>query len=236
MTRLVAALLLAAFAAACAPLPEPGPPSPPAAPESALPPPDVAAANFVAVVERVEPVAERLCRETAPARNCDIEILVDARHGLPPNAFHTIAKDGTPLVIFTISLIAEARNQDELAFIMGHEAAHYILGHIARAQTRAAEGALIAGVLGQLTGADIATVRRMQRVAAEVRARSYSKAYELEADALGARIALAAGYDPIRGAEYFTRIPDPGNRFLATHPPNAARIAVVRQAVAGVGG
>ncbi|RMD89828.1 MAG: peptidase M48 [Alphaproteobacteria bacterium] len=231
------ALLLAAFLAACAPAPQAPPPrSAPVTLPADLPPPEVAAENFVAVVRRVEPVAEAICRETAPARNCDIRIVVDARRGLPPNAFHTIAEDGTPLVIFTISLIAEARNQDELAFIMGHEAAHYILGHIARAEARAAEGALMAGILGEITGADIATVRRMQRLAAEIRARSYSKAFELEADALGARIALAAGYDPIRGAEYFNRIPDPGNRLLATHPPNAARIEVVRRAVAAAAG
>ncbi|MGB0799102.1 MAG: peptidase M48, partial [Planktomarina sp.] len=33
------------------------------------------------------------------------------------------------------------------------------------------------------------------------------------------------------GAAYFTRIPDPGNRFLGTHPPNGARITTVRAAV-----
>ena len=42
---------------------------------------------------------------------------------------------------------------------------------------------------------------------------------------------MAAGYDPVRGAAYFTRIPDPGNKFLGTHPPNASRIETVRQAV-----
>ena len=40
-----------------------------------------------------------------------------------------------------------------------------------------------------------------------------------------------AGYDPVLGATYFTRIADPGNKFLGTHPPNSARIAAVRAAV-----
>jgi Zn-dependent protease with chaperone function len=38
----------------------------------------------------------------------------------------------------------------------------------------------------------------------------------------------------VRGAEYFNRVPDPGNRFLGTHPPNADRIRVVRQTAAGL--
>jgi hypothetical protein len=56
-------------------------------------------------------------------------------------------------------------------------------------------------------------------------ARSYSKDFELQADALGAEIALVAGYDPLRGTAFFDRLPDPGDKFLGSHPPNAARKA-----------
>lgn len=229
------AVMALVLAVACAPLPETGArPVPRPAPEAAgaeLPPPDVAARNFIAVVDRVEPVAERICRERAPFPDCDLRVMVDGRRDQPPNAFHTLGPDGEPLVIFTISLIAQARNQDELAFIMGHEAGHYIAGHVARVQARAMEGALLAGILAQVSGADITAVRTASRLGAEVAARAYAPGYELEADALGAEIALAAGYDPLRGAEYFSRIPDPGNSFLATHPPNAARMSTVRRTV-----
>ncbi len=47
--------------------------------------------------------------------------------------------------------------------------------------------------------------------------------------AIGTVIAHRAGFDPVRGAEFFARIPDPGNRFLGTHPPNSARIETVRR-------
>ena len=72
-------------------------------------------------------------------------------------------------------------------------------------------------------------------IGAVVGARSYSKEFELEADALGTVIAARAGFDPVRGAEFFLRIPDPGNRFLGTHPANAERIATVRRAAAEIG-
>jgi predicted Zn-dependent protease len=199
-----------------------------------LPSPQVAADNFATVVTRVEPVAERLCRDRTAAANCDFRIVVDARFDQPPNAFQTIDEAGRPIIAFTIALIAEARNQDELAFILGHEAAHHIRGHIPRAQETALRGAVLAGALATLGGAGPDGVRTAQNIGATVGARTYSKDFELEADSLGTIIAYRAGYDPILGAQYFQRIDDPGNMFLGTHPPNAARIETVRRTVAGL--
>ena len=61
-----------------------------------------------------------------------------------------------------------------------------------------------------------------------------SKEFELEADALGTIITSRAGYQPVVGAQFFNRIPDPGNRFLGTHPPNSQRIATVERTAAGL--
>ena len=190
--------------------------------------------NFVQVVRTVEPVAERECRARTSRVNCDFRIVVDDRPDQPPNAFQTIDKSGQPIIAFTLQLIADARNQDELAFVLGHEAAHHIAGHIDRQQQNAVAGAVIAGSLAVLLGGDSETVQEAQQRGAQVGARTYSKEFELEADALGTVITARAGYDPVRGAEFFTRIPDPGNRFLGTHPPNAQRIATVRRVAAGL--
>jgi predicted Zn-dependent protease len=132
-------------------------------------------------------------------------------------------------VVFTLALIASAQNQDELAFVMGHEAAHHIAGHLGRQREAAAAGAQVFGELAARGGRDEAAIRAAQELGAAVAARSYSRDFELEADALGTVITLAAGYDAIRGAQFFTRIPDPGDQFLGTHPPNAQRIATVRR-------
>jgi predicted Zn-dependent protease len=191
------------------------------------------AANvFRQVVQTVEPVAEAECRARTSQVNCDFNILVDTRANQPPNAFQTLDRSGRPIIAFTIALIEDARNADELAFILGHEASHHIRGHIARQQQNAVAGAVIAGSLVVLLGGDATAVESAQRTGAQVGARSYSKEFELEADALGTVITRRAGYDPLRGAEFFTRIPDPGDRFLGTHPPNAQRIDVVRQTMA----
>ena len=189
--------------------------------------------QFISVVQRVEPIAERECRARSPRANCDFRIVVDDRPGQPPNAYQTLDRDGQPILAFTLPLIAQVRNQDELAFVMGHEAAHHISGHIPRQQQNAAAGAILLGGLAAITGASQTIVDQAVDIGAGVGARSYSKNFELEADALGTVITHNAGYNPVRGAEFFSQLPDPGNRFLGTHPPNAQRVETVRRVAAG---
>jgi len=232
--RLIAVLCVAALAGCVMPTEQAPVSTGPAVQSAPRVSANQAARQFISVVDTVEPVAERLCRQKAQTANCDFQIVVDDRPGQPPNAFQTLDKSGRPVVAFTLALIGEARNADELAFVMGHETAHHIAGHIARQQQNAATGAVIFAGLAALTGADASGLESAQRLGAAVGARTYSKDFELEADALGTIIAKRAGYDPVRGAEYFTRIPDPGNRFLGTHPPNTARIETVRRVAAGM--
>ena len=93
-----------------------------------------------------------------------------------------------------------------------------------------------AAIMGQIVGlsGDPDAGRKAAEFGAAIGARTYSKDFELEADALGTAIAAQAGYDPLMGAEFFFRIPDPGNTFLGTHPRNADRIETVRRVAAGL--
>lgn len=193
--------------------------------------PDQAARNFLTVVQRMEPVAEAYCRQVGRVPNCDFRIVIDDRPGQGVNAFQTVDGQGRPILAFSIALIAEARNADELAFVMGHEAAHHIRGHIPKTQQSAANAAILAGMIAAASGAGQAAVAQAQQIGAGVGARSYSKEFELQADALGTEIAFDAGYDPLRGAAFFDRLPDPGDEFLGTHPPNAQRRATVIRAM-----
>ena len=194
-----------------------------------------AKANFAAVVRTVEPVAEQECRRRAPRLNCDFRIMVDDRPGVPANAFQTVDGAGRPILVFTVPLLREARNRDEVAFVMAHEAAHHIAGHLQRTRTTATLGALAGGALATaLGGGDPAAIEAAQRIGATVGARSFSKEQELEADALGTIIAARAGYDPLKGGQLFFRIPDPGDRFLGSHPANADRLRTVQRVAAGL--
>lgn len=226
------ALLSFAFLAACEVSTTPTGPEQPAQTQVRTPstPNNSQLNRFRQVVTRVEPQAERYCKaRTSNGTNCDFNIVIDDRKGQPPNAFQTLDRNGRPIIAFTLALIADMQNTDELAFVLSHEAAHHIAGHIPRQQQNAAAGAILLGGLATLAGAGASAVDAATNLGASVGARSYSKEFELEADALGTVIARRSGYDPVRGAAYFTRIPDPGDRFLGTHPPNAQRIETVRR-------
>jgi predicted Zn-dependent protease len=179
-------------------------------------------------------VAEEECRQRTRGMNCNFQIVVDDRPGQAPNAFQTEDRFGRPILAFNLGLINSVENADELAFIMSHEAAHHVMNHLARTRESASAGAVIFAGIAAIGGAQADAVRSAEQLGAAVGARAYSKEFELEADRLGTVIAAKAGYDPVRGAAFFTRIPDPGNRFLGSHPPNAARIDVVRRTAAGL--
>lgn len=198
--------------------------------------PEQAARNFTTVVRAVEPVAERECRQRAPQLNCDFLIAVDPNPRAQPNAFQSEDAQGRPVLTFTVSLIGSVSNADEMAFVVGHEAAHHIANHLERQRLNAATGALVFGNLATLTGGAAADVATAQELGAAVGARAYSKEFELEADELGTVITYRAGYNPVVGAEFFMRIPDPGDRFLGSHPPNASRIETVRRTMRALGG
>lgn len=191
-----------------------------------------AAANFVQVAAIMQPRIRAEClARTQGHRNCDYRIAVDERRDSSPNASQSVDDDGRPVIAFNLALIAEARNPDELAFVVGHEAAHHILGHLDAKTQDARAGALIMGVLAAAAGADADHIAQAQDIGADVGERAYSQDYELQADYLGTIIVWNAGYDPVLGAEFFGRLPDPGETFLGTHPPNKLRFGLVQQTV-----
>lgn len=192
-----------------------------------------ASRNFNTAVTRIEPIAERICRDRNPRTNCDFLIQIHPDANAPKNALQTLDKNGRPLLVFTQALIRDARNADEIALVVGHEAAHHIGQHIGKQRNSAAAGAVLGSIIAAVGGADASNAEAIARVGATVGARSYSKEHELEADALGTQIMMAAGFDPVRGVQFFNRIPDPGDRFLGTHPPNPQRIATVKRVAAG---
>jgi predicted Zn-dependent protease len=184
---------------------------------------------FAQVVRRVEPIAEQVCRRRGSVDNCDFKILLDSRPGVPANAFQTLDRSGRPVLIVTEPLLREMRNAHEVAFVLGHEAAHHIEGHLNRKQASSVWGAVLIGSIVAASGGDPGSIEAAQQLGAQAGSRVFSKDFELEADALGTVIAARSGFDPVQGAEFFARIPDPGDVFLGTHPPNADRQRIVRE-------
>jgi predicted Zn-dependent protease len=153
----------------------------------------------------VEPVAEALCRIETPDQNCDFAILVDRDPRVGANAFQTVDRSGRPIIILTLGLVAILQSEDELAFVLGHEAGHHIARHIPQQRESAAEGARVFGEIAMAGGGNARDIRRAAQLGATVGRRPIRATAELEADAIGTAIAFRAGYDPLAGAFSFSR-------------------------------
>jgi len=214
--------------------PKPTPKTAPAKPQVAkLKSASVGLAAFKRVSRRVEPIAERSCREMhskRPASFCDFQIKVLNNPKQPPNAFQSIGKDGKPLITFNINMIRTMQNDHEIAFILGHEAGHQMATHLIKQRQNAAAGAIVGGILAGVLGGGIDAGADLGGF---VGARSYSKNFELQADRIGAHIASRSGYNPVIGARSFSRFKG-SNAFLSTHPPSQARIDTVNQTAAQI--
>ena len=122
------------------------------------------ARQFVNVISRVEPVAEQFCREEntfLPFKMaeslgfvCDIQVMYE-NLTLERNAYQLYDDNENPIIVFTISMIADARNEHEIAFILGHEVGHHIGRHIQKKNQQALAGALVLGALTAVGKADL---------------------------------------------------------------------------------
>lgn len=187
---------------------------------------------YTRVAARVEPVAERICRDihsSRPSKFCDFDVRVE-KSDTAPNAYQTIDQSGRPVVTFNSNMLRTIKNDHEIAFILGHEFGHQIAQHISKMQRNATAGGLLGAILIGAAGGD---PQIGVDLGMTIGARAYSKDHELQADRLGAYIAEAAGYDATIGAQSFQRFSGSG-AFLATHPLSNERISTVANTVSEI--
>ena len=160
----------------------------------------------------------------------------DAFHCGEPNAF---ALPGGFIFISRPILDLCGWNDDEIAFILGHEMGHVLSGHaidrIMTSSTMAAvsRAAPVQGPLGAW----------LRNVGIRYLETAYSRDNETDADQLGVRLAAAAGYDPQGAIRLLSRLaqlhqsPDPLalGEYFSTHPTAEIRIQAIRRYLARTG-
>jgi predicted Zn-dependent protease len=137
----------------------------------------------------------------------------------------------------TRGLIALANDTSELASVLSHEMSHVIASHAAMREDQARQVALVSRVVQDVlsdpeTGA-------LALAKSKIALASFSRAQELEADAIGVGIAARAGYDPYGAVRFLTSMgrnaelkSSPGQShidprapdFLSSHPATPDRI------------
>ena len=151
------------------------------------------------------------------------------------NAF---ALPGGPAFVHT-GLLSAADNEGQLAGVVGHEIAHVAMRHgtnqVSKANLLQLPAALASGVLGGGGG----LIGQLAQLGIGLGANSillkYSRDAESDADALGARIMSAAGYNPIEMARFFEKLEAEGGQrgpqFLSDHPNPGNRVKAVEQEI-----
>lgn len=156
----------------------------------------------------------------------------DAFSGGEPNAF---ALPGGFIFASRSILDLCQGDTDQMAFILAHEMGHVISGHaIKRIMTHSAVSVVscatpVQGVLGPW----------LRRVGVQFLVTAYSRDQELDADALAARLADAAGYDPRAGVTLFRNLaelkktPDSLGlgEYFSTHPSFEVRINALQRSL-----
>lgn len=208
------------------------------------------------VVPRMRTASSRLCRERRFSRlgnaaQCTRTLhswLEDVNLAYYDDNVNAWVQPGGKIV-FASGLMQVAANDDEIAFVLGHEMAHGFAGHFDKQMQGAAGGALVGGLLAAGLAAALCPECPSQdnlraaeygvQAGATLGAVQYSPERELEADEYGILLASYAGYDPragrdlqiriARGAEGKNVVPGLGvssfRSFLRTHPTDAHRLA-----------
>jgi predicted Zn-dependent protease len=191
------------------------------------------------IVERLRPVTER------PNLNYRVFLM----HSDDPNA--AALADGRIYVSEGMLKYLGSRGsrEDELAFVLGHELAHTVAQHLVKRYRQLQQQQIALAIVGLGTAAVTRgggeqaqqvgnAIQSVASLAAQAVAMGYSQDQELEADQLGMRYLIRAGYDPktaLAMIEDFRRFDQPGVEFLRTHPYTDRRLEDLRRYLAETG-
>ncbi len=153
-----------------------------------------------------------------------------------PNFNATMAPNGS-MNVWT-GLLLRTQNEAQLAFVLGHEIAHYLRRHsLQRWQTirDTADFLVFFKIAAAFAGVGIAG--DVAHLIAAGSLAGYSRDQEREADAYGLKLMAQAGYDPREAARIWTALQaekdaegqDSASVFFASHPSSNERAETIRK-------
>lgn len=135
-------------------------------------------------------------------------------------------------------LLLRTENEAQLAYILGHEIAHYRYQHSLQMFRQAKNTANILAPFQVVTSAGgVAYVGSLAQLGAVGALMKYSRDHEREADDGGFKIAVAAGYNPYEAAKIWEGLQEEKDAldesapslFLSTHPSSGERVDTLKQ-------
>ena len=118
-------------------------------------------------------------------------------------------------------------NDDEVASIMGHEAAHALREHARERMAKTAATRIGAGLVSSLLGLG-GVGDAVLNMGGQLLTLRFSREDETEADLVGLDLAARAGYDPAASVTLWQKMMSAGRgatpEFMSTHPAGETRI------------
>lgn len=132
----------------------------------------------------------------------------------------------------TTALLHLATTDDQLAAVIGHEAAHVLARHAAERQSQSALAQTGVQIASGVSGEHGRTVGALGGLGAQFGVLlPFSRQHELEADRIGVDLMQRAGYNPREALVLWRNMAAQGGasapEFMSTHPSDATRIAAL---------
>jgi hypothetical protein len=165
-------------------------------------------------------------------------------HTIPQKEINAFALPGGQMFVH-VGTITAAKNESELAGVMGHEMAHVYMQHSAKQAGKAQTTNMLAGIasavlggtVGNKAGGLVGQLGQMGlQVGAEGLMMKYSRNDESQADAVGTMILYKAGYNPQGMVDFFKTMGAEGGpappEFFSSHPNPANREQAIAKQIA----
>ena len=175
---------------------------------------------------------------TASGRDYQWEFkLLDA-----PDVVNAFCLPGGKIAVYS-GLLPLTQNESGLATVIGHEVAHATSGHgKERMAQEEGAGVLLSAIEAGLSGWSSASAETKGMIMSAVGAGAqygvllpYSREHESEADEIGLRFMVRAGYDPNEAPKLWDRMAQLGDaggpEFMSTHPDPKNRAQRLRELI-----
>jgi len=178
-------------------------------------------------------IAEALIQELDISKRDGWEVVV-----FDDETANAFALPGRRIGVHT-GLLEVARNQDQLAAVLGHEIGHVLARHSNERMSQSFASMAGLAVISSMTDTD--TARGRAAVAALGLGAQYgiimpfSRKHESEADLMGLELMALAGFDPEQSVVLWQNMDKAGGpgppEFMSTHPSHETRIESLRAGV-----